>query len=87
MADRCQMELCPHWAGDGNVCPCAVLELPEPGRGAGHMPSCDPGGTCVECDGCECGAVPSTCTGQGCYSRDAYDQWCDENGYSSGVYG
>jgi hypothetical protein len=27
---RCDMELCPHWGGDGDVCPCAVFDLPRP---------------------------------------------------------
>jgi hypothetical protein len=27
MGDRCGMELCPNWSGDGNVCPCAVFGL------------------------------------------------------------
>lgn len=30
----CPMELCPHWAGDGDVCPCAVFDLPHPVIGA-----------------------------------------------------
>ena len=30
MSRRCEMELCPHWSGDGDVCPCAVLELSRP---------------------------------------------------------
>lgn len=32
--DRCEMELCPLWGGDGRVCPCAVLaaiEITPPG--------------------------------------------------------
>lgn len=27
---RCKQELCPNWSGDGNVCPCAVLDLTPP---------------------------------------------------------
>jgi hypothetical protein len=23
---RCHMELCPDWTGDGNVCPCALID-------------------------------------------------------------
>ena len=23
----CEMELCPHWTGDGRVCPCAMFDL------------------------------------------------------------
>jgi hypothetical protein len=29
MAERCEMELCPNWAGDDG-CPCAVLHLERP---------------------------------------------------------
>lgn len=25
----CGQELCPNWSGDGRVCPCAVLDLPD----------------------------------------------------------
>jgi hypothetical protein len=48
-----------------------------------HQPDCDPGSTCVECYGCECGAVESTCTGPPCYSRDAYEQDADEAGWET----
>lgn len=24
---RCKQELCQHWSGDGNVCPCALFNL------------------------------------------------------------
>jgi hypothetical protein len=24
---RCRMELCTHWSGDGDVCPCAVFGM------------------------------------------------------------
>lgn len=34
--------------------------------------------------GCDCGAIPSTCTGPGCYSSDAAEQWRDENGIPAG---
>ncbi|HEV2779096.1 MAG TPA: hypothetical protein VGX25_06795 [Actinophytocola sp.] len=45
----CPMELCPHWAGDGNVCPCAVFDLPRPVVAAltrppltlSHLTQCD----------------------------------------------
>lgn len=26
----CGQELCPNWSGDGNVCPCDMLELERP---------------------------------------------------------
>lgn len=32
MTGRCEMELCPNWAGDDG-CPCAVLGLPKPTGG------------------------------------------------------
>lgn len=32
MRTRCEMELCPHWSGDGNVCPCAVFGLNDQGK-------------------------------------------------------
>ncbi len=25
----CKQELCIYWSGDGNVCPCALLDLDE----------------------------------------------------------
>jgi hypothetical protein len=28
--DTCEQELCPNWSGDGNVCPCAIFDLPRP---------------------------------------------------------
>lgn len=52
-----------------------------------HAEDCYVGDTCVECGGCDCGVVPSTCTGPGCYSVDARDQWRDENGYPGEVSG
>lgn len=30
MTARCEAELCPNWSGDGDVCPCAVFDLPRP---------------------------------------------------------
>lgn len=30
MDDRCAMELCPNWSGDGDVCSCTLLDLPRP---------------------------------------------------------
>lgn len=30
MTGRCEAELCPNWAGDGDVCPCAVFGLERP---------------------------------------------------------
>lgn len=27
---RCRQELCQNWSGDGNVCPCAMLDLDPP---------------------------------------------------------
>lgn len=58
------------------------MELAD--RDGDHHPDCRPGGDCIECDGCECGVWPSTCTGPGCYSRDAYEQDADEAGWESG---
>lgn len=29
---RCDQEMCPHWSGDGDVCPCAVFNLDRPTR-------------------------------------------------------
>jgi hypothetical protein len=52
-----------------------------------HWGDCYPGSTCVECGGCECGAIESTCDGPGCYSRDAHDQWHDEMGSEECCYG
>jgi hypothetical protein len=54
-----------------------------------HADDCYPGDRCVECDGCDCGLIESTCTGPGCWSVDEYDQWRDENGISAeeGPYG
>lgn len=46
-----------------------------------HAEDCYSGDTCVECGGCDCGWVPSTCEGPGCYSVDARDQWRCEMGY------
>ena len=40
---------------------------------------CYPGDTCVECGGCDCGAVPSTCV-EGCYSLDEHEQWLSDEG-------
>jgi hypothetical protein len=49
---RCRAELCENWSGDGDVCPCAVLDLtPTPSTCLwcqdGQHDCCD-GGTC-EC--------------------------------------
>jgi hypothetical protein len=53
-----------------------------------HHHTCERGDDCVECGGCDCGLNERTCTGPGCYSVEAYDQWCDENGYhEEGSYG
>jgi hypothetical protein len=27
---RCAQEMCPNWSGDGDVCPCAIFDLPRP---------------------------------------------------------
>lgn len=53
-----------------------------------HAEDCYPGDTCVQCGGCDCGLVPSTCDGPGCYPADEHDQWIDENGgHDSCAYG
>lgn len=51
-----------------------------------HLEDCRRGGDCVECGGCECGAEPSTCTGQGCYSRDEIERDADEAGWEGSSY-
>jgi hypothetical protein len=41
MASGCEMELCPNWSGDGDVCPCAVFDLERPSRPvSGGCPKC-----------------------------------------------
>jgi len=32
MTSTCEMESCPNWSGDGEVCPCAVFDLGRPAR-------------------------------------------------------
>lgn len=39
------------------------------------------GDDCIECGGCDCGLNERTCTGPGCYSRDAAEQERDESGH------
>lgn len=34
----CDQEMCPNWTGDGDVCTCALFDLP---RGDGHDPWTD----------------------------------------------
>jgi hypothetical protein len=29
MATSCGMEMCPNWSGDGEVCMCALLDVPH----------------------------------------------------------
>lgn len=48
-----------------------------------HAADCDTGGTCVECDGCDCGLVERVCTGPLCTSIDDDEQWRDEHGYNN----
>lgn len=52
MANNCDQELCPYWAGDGG-CPCAVLGIER----AEHEPDCDDKDF-IEARFCECN-VPS----------------------------
>lgn len=49
---RCQQELCLHWGGDGEVCPCVLFDLPRPSvdRCDGYCHGEDTPGTCEECD-------------------------------------
>lgn len=48
-----------------------------------HEADCYGGNTCVECGGCDCGYIPSTCTDLGCWSIDDHGQWHDESGTSA----
>lgn len=52
-----------------------------------HAEDCPRHHDCVECGGCDCGLVPSTCEGPGCYSIDAARQDAEEYGSAGGVYG
>lgn len=49
-----------------------------------HADDCYAGEVCLRCGGCDCGAVPGSCEGQGCHSQDEHDQWCDEGGLDGG---
>lgn len=31
--NACKQELCPNWSGEGDVCPCAIFDLPRPFHG------------------------------------------------------
>jgi hypothetical protein len=55
-------------------------------RGGGHADDCDLWEDCMECGGCDCGLSERTCTGPGCYSREAAEQERDELGYPSEVW-
>lgn len=80
--NRCDMELCPNWTGDGNVCPCALFDLePDPTR---TCPRCGTSWT-AELDACpHCqDAHPALGTPRpGCgHTSGIHDEYCDQTWY------
>lgn len=76
MTSRCEMELCPNWSGDGDVCPCAVFgyDPPEPERCEGdYNPDGGNDGVCL---------APlnrrGECTRRGGYHDDETGEWISD---------
>ena len=69
---RCDQELCEYWSGDGNVCPCAVLGIEQPGTAEhsdhdihGLLVEVHPDGTQTIDEDCHCPPDCAPCKAEG----------------------